>query len=66
MKNKLCKTIIYSNTIAVDTMGLMQALNCGRVTAVKIGTDAGAKIQIGKRVLWSMSKIRKFVDELAE
>ena len=61
MKNKLCKTIIYSNTIAVDTMGLMQALNC-----VKIGTDAGAKIQIGKRVLWSMSKIRKFVDELAE
>lgn len=50
----------------MDTMGLMQALNCGRVTAVKIGTDAGAKIQIGKRVLWSMSKIRKFVDELAE
>lgn len=66
MQKKLYDTIINDSTLTTDTPGLMQALNCGRVTAVKIGTDAGAKIQIGKRVLWSMSKIRRYIDELTE
>ena len=66
MQKKLYDTIINDSTLTTDTPGLMQALNCGRVTAVKIGTDAGAKIQIGKRVLWSMSKIRRYIDDLTE
>lgn len=65
MQKKLYNTIINNGTITTDTAGLMQMLNCGRVTAVQIGTDAGAKIQIGKRVLWHVPSIRKYVEQLA-
>ena len=50
----------------VDTTGLREMLNCGRVTAVKIGTDAGARIQIGRRVLWNVDKIQKHLDKISE
>lgn len=37
--------------IAVNTKELQAMLGCGRKTAVDIGEQAGAKIQIGRRVL---------------
>ena len=40
-------------------------LNCGRATAVKIGTDAGAKIQIGRRTLYKVSIVEKYLDSLS-
>lgn len=43
----------------------MQMLNCGRVTAVQIGMEAQAKIQINKRVLWHIPKIREYLNGLA-
>jgi len=51
---------------AVDTCGLMQMLSCGRETAVRIGTDAGARIQLGRRVLWNVRKIQTYLDEVAQ
>ena len=39
--------------IAVDIEGLSAMLSCGRATARKIGEQAGAKIVIGRRVLYS-------------
>lgn len=52
---------IDNNTMTTNTTGLMKMLGCGRVTAVKIGTDAEAKVQVGKRVLWNLPKtINKF------
>jgi len=33
-------------------------------TAVKIGEAAGAKIQIGKRVLWNIGKVKKYLDAI--
>lgn len=51
---------------AVDTAGLQALLNVGRYTATKIGTDAGARIQIGRRVLWNVEKIQRYLDEISE
>ncbi len=65
MRKKSYDTVINNNTITTDTAGLMQMLNCGRVTAVQIGMEAQAKIQINKRVLWHIPKIREYLNGLA-
>lgn len=53
---------ITDKTVTIDTKELAELLHCGRVTAVKIGTDAEARVQIGKRVLWNLPKIQKYID----
>lgn len=60
-KTKKCDDIRY---ITVDAETLAKMLDCGRATAVKIGTDAGAKIQIGRRTLYKVSIIEKYLDSL--
>lgn len=57
---------IDTNNLAINTNTLMKILNCGRYTAVKIGDNAGARVSIGKRVLWNMKKIQKYLDDIAE
>lgn len=61
------KNMEYGNSdkLTVDTNGLQGLLDCGRVTAVEIGMQAKAKIEIGKRVLWNVSKIQKYLDSIA-
>lgn len=51
--------------ITVNIETLAEMLNCGRATAVKIGTDAGARIQIGRRVLFKVSVVEKYLEEIA-
>ena len=41
-----------STRLAVDIEGLEDMLSCGQMTARKIGEDAGARIIIGRRVLY--------------
>lgn len=55
----------YLTPISVDTDGLQTILGCGRVSAVEIGTQAQAKIQVGKRVLWNVNKVQKYLDAIA-
>lgn len=50
-------------TVSAETLAGM--LNCGRATAVKIGTDAGARIQIGRRTLYKVSIVNKYLDSLS-
>ncbi|MDE6916586.1 MAG: hypothetical protein K2P39_07305 [Lachnospiraceae bacterium] len=50
-------------TVSAETLAGM--LDCGRATAVKIGTDAGAKIQIGRRSLYKISAIEKYLNSLS-
>lgn len=62
------KTINRNETakfLTVNAETLAGMLNCGRATAVKIGTDAGAKIQIGRRTLYKVSIIEKYLDALS-
>lgn len=49
-------------TVNADTLAGM--LDCGRATAVKIGTDAGARVQIGTRVLFKVAEVERYISEL--
>ena len=51
--------------MAVSTERLAELLDCGKVTAKKIGEQANAKIQIGRRVLWNTKKINDYLDNLS-
>lgn len=61
------KTLDRENNqfLTVNAETLAGMLNCGRATAVKIGTDAGAKIQIGRRTLYKVSIVEKYLDNLS-
>lgn len=54
-----------SSKVSVNADTLAKILDCGRPTAVKIGEAAGARLQFGKRVLYKMDKIDKYLDSLA-
>lgn len=51
--------------LTVTTNTLMKLLNCGKQTAIEIGTNANAKIHIGRRVLWNVNLIQKYLDSIA-
>ena len=48
-------------TVNTDTLAAM--LDCGRATAARIGTEAGAKIKIGSRTLYRVPVIERYLDE---
>ncbi len=52
--------------LSVDAEKLTAMLSCGQSTARKIGEEAGAKIVIGRRVLYSVGKIEKYIEKVAE
>lgn len=52
--------------ITVDIEKLSAMLSCGRATARKIGEQAEARICIGRRVLYSVDKIKQYLCDLSE
>ena len=52
--------------ICVTTESLQDLLDCGRPSAVEIGTLAKARVEVGRRVLWNVSKVQSYIDSLAE
>ena len=57
------------NTIAgesrlLDTEELRVYTNLGRNNAMKFGEEIGAKVKIGKRVLWDKVKIDQYLNKL--
>ena len=54
------------NPILYDIIALQNNLNCGRYTAEKIARAAGARVQIGKRVLYDRKLIEKYLQSIAE
>lgn len=58
-------TDISFEDLTVDTAGLQALTNVGIKTAAEIGMAAGAKIYVGRRVLWNVAKIRKYLDEIS-
>lgn len=59
------RTTEASNKVSVNAETLAKILDCGRPTAIKIGEAAGARIQIGKRVLYKVDRIERYLDGLA-
>lgn len=57
---------LIQNQMLVNTSTLMKLLNCGKPTAVKIGTSAKAKITIGRKILWNIAIIQQYLNEIAE
>lgn len=51
--------------ILFTTEELQASLACGRASAVKIGTAAGAKVTVGRRVMWYRNKVEKYVEQIA-
>ena len=55
-----------SQPITVDIETLSAMLSCGYATARKIGQQAGAQIVIGRRVLYSVEKVKDYLSYLEE
>lgn len=60
------KERITSQPLTVDIETLAAMLSCGHATARKIGIQAGAKIVIGRRVLYSVDKVKNYLSYLEE
>ena len=63
------KTNTSQNTVVPLTVNmeqLSQMLNCGVQTARKIGEQAEARIVVGRRVLYSVEKIQRYLECIAE
>lgn len=48
----------------MDTDELRAYINLGRNNAVKLGEKIGAKVKVGRRVLWDKAKIDQYLNEL--
>ena len=51
---------------AITTPQLCDMLNVGRATAEEVGKKAGAKVKVGRRVIWNVAKIQAYLDKVAE
>ena len=51
-------------TVGINELAAM--LDCGHATARKIGEQANAKIVIGRRVLYSVDKVKAYIDNLTQ
>lgn len=51
----------YSVTIE----GLQKMLSCGYAAARRIGEESGASVKIGKRRLFIVSKVERYLEQLA-
>lgn len=52
----------YNNKMAVDIKGLCEMMSLGRNSCMKLGEDAGAVIRVGRRKLYSVEKIREYIE----
>ena len=48
----------------MDTEELRAYTNLGRNKAMEIGNDGGAKVKLGKRVLWDRVKVDQYLNAL--
>ena len=64
-KREVVKTADLINCVLIDTKELQKVTSCGRDGAIKLGTAAGARVQLGRRVLWNTAKIRAYLDQIS-
>ena len=48
----------------IDTEELRAYTNLGRNSAVKLGEEIGARVKIGRRVLWDRVKVDQYFNSL--
>lgn len=64
MKKRIDRSVDNKLFVTIETLSGM--LECGRVTATQIGLAAGARVQIGKSVRYSVEKVKAYLDALTE
>lgn len=60
------KERITNQKLAVTLDGLAAMLSCGLSTAKKIGEDAEARVIVGKRVLYCVKTVEKYLEAISE
>lgn len=63
MKNRTSITIMGESRL-MDTEELRAYTNLGRNSAMKLGEEIGAKVRIGRRVLWDRVKVDQYFNSL--
>ena len=58
------KAVVNSTSRLMDTEEMREYTKLGRNSAMKLGEEVGAKIKIGRRVLWDRTKIDRYFDRL--
>jgi len=66
MNTKRENTISPENRILVDESALRDLLSAGRDSALLIGEAAGARVRVGRSVLWNVQKVRDFLNTSGE
>lgn len=56
-------TAVDRESRLMDTEELRAYTNLGRNNAMKLGEEIGAKVQIGRRVLWDRVKVDQYLKE---
>ncbi len=51
--------------VCVDISGLQSLTSCGRYTALKIATEAGAVITLGKRKIYNVERVRDYLNKIS-
>lgn len=64
MRQRIKRENGAENSRLLDTDELRNYTNLGRNNAMKLGEEIGAKIVIGKRVLWDKVKLDQYFNEL--
>lgn len=65
-KKKKAPTIDLSSRLLVNTRELQAMLGLGRPLATEIGEQAGAKIMLGRKIMWNPSAVRMYLDSIAK
>ena len=64
MRMRALSTVSGQSSL-MDTEELRAYTNLGRNKAMELGDEIGARVKIGKRVLWDRVKIDKYLDSLS-
>ncbi len=60
------KDIYEESIMLIDTRRLMELLGCCYRSAVKIGMEAGAKVMVGSKPRWKVSRIDQYLEDQCE
>lgn len=61
MRKTTQSTCPLQERLLITTEELQSLLGCGRVTAVRLATDANAKVMVGSRVLWNRARLANYL-----
>lgn len=57
-------TVQKVEPVATDFKGVQAMFSCGRTTAEKIAKESGAEFRIGRKRMYSISKLNEYKDRM--